>query len=64
MEIAIFAIINYSSFGNNLFATAPLDWQTWLYILPFAGAMVLLEELRKYWVRNHIGSHHANTKQR
>ena len=61
IEIAILAIINYSPLGSYLFATAPLDWQTWLYILPFSAAMVLLEELRKYWVRNHIGIPHTNT---
>ncbi|MDP3267713.1 MAG: cation-transporting P-type ATPase [Legionella sp.] len=61
IEIAILAIINYASLGNYLFATAPLDWKIWLYVMPFAAAMIFLEELRKYWVRNHIGIVHNNT---
>lgn len=55
MEIVVLAIINYLPWGNHLFATVPLDWQTWLCILPFSGAMLLLEEFRKYWVRNYFG---------
>lgn len=61
IEIAILAIINYASLGNYLFATAPLDWKIWLYVMPFAAAMIFLEELRKYWVRNNIGIVHNNT---
>ncbi len=51
LEIAIILAIDYTGWGNRLFGTAPLDVATWLYMLPFAGGMLLLEEGRKMWVR-------------
>jgi sodium/potassium-transporting ATPase subunit alpha len=50
LEIAIILAIDYTAWGNHLFGTAPIDWTTWLYMLPFAGGMLVLEELRKrFW---------------
>lgn len=43
--------IVYSPWGNALFGTAPLDRGVWLFILPFAGLLLALEEARKWWVR-------------
>ena len=57
LEIAIIVGIDYTSWGNHLFGTAPLDWPTWGYMLPFSGAMLLLEEGRKYWVCKGINKH-------
>jgi hypothetical protein len=37
--------------GNAIFATVPIAATTWLFILPFGFAMVVLEELRKWFVR-------------
>jgi sodium/potassium-transporting ATPase subunit alpha len=51
LEIAIILAIDYTSWGNHLFGTAPLDAATWLYMLPFAAAMLLLEEGRKLMLR-------------
>lgn len=48
LEIAIIALIDYTPWGNAIFGTAPIPAQVWLFILPFAGAMIALEELRKY----------------
>ena len=46
-ELALIAAIAYTSLGNRLFGTAPLPGRAWLWMLPFAFAMVLAEELRK-----------------
>lgn len=50
-EIAIILFIDYTAWGNHLFGTAPLDAATWLYMLPFAGGMLVLEEGRKLMLR-------------
>jgi sodium/potassium-transporting ATPase subunit alpha len=39
--------IDYSPWGNAIFATAPLPARTWLFIIPLALGMLLPEELRK-----------------
>jgi hypothetical protein len=49
-EIAIILLIVYTPLGNAIFGTAPLEPAVWLFILPFAMAMITLEELRK-WIR-------------
>lgn len=46
-ELLLIALIDYTSLGNWLFGTAPLALDAWLFMLPFALAMVLLEGLRK-----------------
>ncbi|MCC7484669.1 MAG: cation-transporting P-type ATPase [Burkholderiales bacterium] len=50
-ELAILAAIVYSPWGNALFGTAPLGGEVWAFVLPFAAAMLGLEEARKAWVR-------------
>ena len=47
IEIALIVIIDYTAFGQGIFGTAPLDGAVWLFILPFAGLMIVLEEMRK-----------------
>jgi magnesium-transporting ATPase (P-type) len=47
LEIGLILVIDYTIWGNHLFGTAPIDGTTWLYMLPFAGGMLLLEEARK-----------------
>ncbi|MBU3735872.1 MAG: cation-transporting P-type ATPase [Methylobacterium sp.] len=54
LEIVLIGLINYTGAGNHLFGTAPLDAGAWLFILPCALGMLLVEEARKAWVR-HIG---------
>jgi calcium-translocating P-type ATPase len=50
-EVILILLIDYTRWGNAVFKTAPLAPQAWLFILPFAIAMVLLEELRKWICR-------------
>ncbi len=50
LEIALILAIDYSVWGNVVFGTLPIASEVWLFILPFALAMVLLEELRKFVV--------------
>jgi sodium/potassium-transporting ATPase subunit alpha len=51
LEIALIAVIDYTPLGNFIFGTAPIPVEAWLFVLPFAGAMLALEELRKLLVR-------------
>jgi magnesium-transporting ATPase (P-type) len=54
METTLILAIDYTSWGNSVFGTAPIDMATWFYMLPFAGAMLLLEEGRKWWIRTRV----------
>ena len=56
VEIALILLIDYTPWGNRLFGTAPIALDVWLYVVPFAFAMLLLEELRKILVRYLQGS--------
>ena len=47
LEIALVLLIVYTTWGNLIFGTAPIASEVWLFILPFALGMLLLEELRK-----------------
>jgi magnesium-transporting ATPase (P-type) len=51
LEILLLIIFNYSSWGNLLLQTAPVPDELWLFLLPFAGGMLGLEELRKFFRR-------------
>jgi len=50
-ELALILAIVYTWPGNALVGTAPIGIETWLFMLPFAAAMLLLEEGRKWWFR-------------
>jgi magnesium-transporting ATPase (P-type) len=50
-EIALILAIAYTPLGNAAFGTAPIGVEVWLFMLPFAAAMVLAEEVRKTLVR-------------
>ena len=50
-EILLITLIDYTPWGNALFGTAPIPLAVWLFIIPFALAMLALEELRKWLVR-------------
>jgi calcium-translocating P-type ATPase len=47
LELGLILLIVYTSPGHALFGTAPLQATTWIFIVPFALAMLVLEELRK-----------------
>jgi sodium/potassium-transporting ATPase subunit alpha len=51
VELALILWIDYSAWGQALFHTAPIARETWLFVLPFAAAMLVLEEVRKWWMR-------------
>jgi magnesium-transporting ATPase (P-type) len=50
-EILLIALIVYTPWGHALFGTASIALVVWLFIIPFALGMVVLEELRKGLVR-------------
>jgi sodium/potassium-transporting ATPase subunit alpha len=51
VEIALSVFIIYHSAGNKIFGTAPLELNVWLILIPFSVALLLAEELRKFYVR-------------
>ena len=51
LEVGLILLIDYTLWGNELLGTAPVSHDVWLFVLPFAGIMVLLEEIRKWTVR-------------
>ena len=51
-EIGLILFIDYTPWGNSLCGTAPIAPLVWLFILPFAIAMLVLEELRKWICRS------------
>ena len=48
LEVALILLFNYTAWGNSLLGTAPLGADVWLFILPFAAALLALEETRKW----------------
>jgi magnesium-transporting ATPase (P-type) len=50
-EVVLILLIDYTSPGNALFGTAPIGYGVWAFVLPFALAMLVLEEVRKAIVR-------------
>jgi magnesium-transporting ATPase (P-type) len=50
-EIAVILLIVYTPLGNSLFGTAPIGVGVWLFTLPFAMAILVIEEGRKAVVR-------------
>ncbi|MEW5893863.1 MAG: cation-transporting P-type ATPase [Pseudomonadota bacterium] len=51
LELGLILAIAYTPLGNRLFGAAPLAPAVWGYLLPFALALLLLEEGRKAIVR-------------
>lgn len=47
-ELAIILCIDYTKLGNMIFGTAPIGLNIWLFVIPWAVAMLLLEETRKW----------------
>lgn len=50
-ELLLILAIDYTQWGNELFGTAPISLSVWLFMIPFAIGMLLLEEFRKYVAR-------------
>jgi calcium-translocating P-type ATPase len=53
-EIALIMAIDYTPWGNLVFGTAPIGLNVWLFVIPFAFAMLALEEIRKWMARKDI----------
>ena len=55
LEIILILVIIYTPWGQMIFGTAPIPLSILLFMLPFAAAMLLLEEVRKWasikWLR-------------
>jgi magnesium-transporting ATPase (P-type) len=51
VELAAVLLIDYTAAGQLLFGTGPVPASAWLFVVPFALGMVLLEEGRKWLVR-------------
>ena len=51
LEILLILLITYTPWGNFLLGTAAVPGELWLFIMPFAAGMLVLEELRKWVVR-------------
>jgi len=51
VEIVLVAAIDYTPWGNFIFGTAPIGAHVWIFVLPFAAAMLVAEEIRKRIVR-------------
>lgn len=50
-ETILILLIDYTPIGNAIFNTSPIPVQVWLFVIPFAFAMLVLEEIRKFIVR-------------
>jgi calcium-translocating P-type ATPase len=51
IELTLIVAIVYAPWGNVVFGTAPIGAEAWLFMLPFAAAMLALEEGRKAFMR-------------
>jgi sodium/potassium-transporting ATPase subunit alpha len=51
LEVALILAICYTAWGNVIFGTAPIGGRVWLFMMPFAVGLLVLEELRKWLVR-------------
>jgi sodium/potassium-transporting ATPase subunit alpha len=52
LEIALILLANYTPWGHLLVGTSPVGGLVWLFMIPFAAAMLFLEELRKWLARS------------
>ena len=57
-ELLLILAIDYTRWGNALFGTAPIGLPAWLFVIPFAVGMLILEEFRKYFARRFIRGLH------
>jgi magnesium-transporting ATPase (P-type) len=51
VELVAIVLIDYTAPGQLLFGTGAVPASAWLFVIPFALGMVLLEEVRKWFVR-------------
>jgi sodium/potassium-transporting ATPase subunit alpha len=53
-EVALIILIDYTPWGQLIFGTAPIGVEVWLFVIPFAFGMMVLEEGRKWLARKYI----------
>ena len=51
LEVALILLIDYTAWGNLILGTAPIAGHVWLFMMPFAVGLLVLEEVRKWMVR-------------
>ncbi len=51
LEILLIMIIDYTPWGNHFLGTSPIPGKVWLFVIPLAFVLLLLEETRKLLVR-------------
>lgn len=61
LQVLLILFIVYTPWGNAMFGTAPLPWDLWLFLLPWAIGMIALEELRKYCARRQLAGQPAKS---
>jgi len=54
LESAVLILINYSPWANFILGTAPIAGSVWLFLIPFAAGIFILEELRKWLAREKL----------
>ena len=54
LEIAVLLFVNYTLWGNALLGTAPIGEEVWVFVIPFAAGMFILEEARKWLARKRL----------
>jgi sodium/potassium-transporting ATPase subunit alpha len=54
LELALLLLINYTPLGNAILDTAPVPAGLWLFVIPMAAGMFVLEEARKWLVRRYL----------
>lgn len=62
VEAFLLLLIVYTPWGNRVFGTAPIPASVWGFIVPFALAMLALEELRKTLNRRSAPEHPRPTR--
>ncbi|HLB02239.1 MAG TPA: cation-transporting P-type ATPase [Nitrospiria bacterium] len=55
-EVVLILLIDYTPWGNLIFGTAPISKGAWLFVIPFAMGMLILEELRKWFLRRSLST--------
>ena len=55
VELLLILLIVYHPWGHAVFGTAPVSWQVWCFVLPFAVALLAVEESRK-WLARRLGT--------
>ena len=59
LELALVLAIQYTPWVNSLLGTSPVVGPVWLLIIPFAAAMLVFEELRKWLIRGPLAEKRA-----